>query len=542
MSALLSCNDQRKSFATSLGSSAKAICTTLVCCMLFLNAAGTVAAKEAVWLDVARSSITTSELHSHVSVLADDLLEGREAGSRGGRVAAKYIIDRLSEAGLQPAGDSGQFTQQFLHNHQNLLAVVPGADPELSKEYVLIGAHYDHVGYGSRRNSFGPWGYIHNGADDNASGVASVLEVVDALSKSQYRPSRSILFAFWDGEEQGLLGSKHWKHNPTVPLDAIRLAINIDMVGRMTKGRIEVGGTRSAIGARRLLSSSNLNDDVWLDFNWEYKNNSDHWTFFEAGVPSLYLHTGLHDDYHRPSDDVEKLNIDGIRLVSDYLLTQLSKLSETQELPSFRPDAIHENPTTQRRLEQALPPLAPRLDFTWEYIPSLPATVLVQQVPWNSHARRAGLAAGDRIVAVNDKAIANANTLAAIALQAEQTIALQVINAASNEPKTIELPLVGGPTRLGLSWRADPAEPNAVYVTRVVPASPAALAGFKLHDRIYELNGEPISSADELLGRVRNLLEAGEPQLQCLIESRGRVHLLEVNLGVPAAAKTDATL
>lgn len=510
--------------------------------MLFLNVAGTIAAKEAVWLDVARSSITTSELHSHVSVLADDMLEGREGGSRGGRVAAKYIIDRLKEAGLQPTGDGGQFTQQFLHNHQNLLAVVPGTDPELSKEYVLIGAHYDHVGYGSRRNSYGPWGYIHNGADDNASGVAATLEVVDALTKSQYRPSRSILFAFWDGEEQGLLGSKHWKHNPTVPLDAIRLAINIDMVGRMTEGRIEVGGTRSAIGARRLLSSSNLNDDVWLDFNWEYKNNSDHWTFFEAGVPSLYLHTGLHDDYHRPSDDVEKLNIEGIRQVSDYLLTQLSKLSEAHELPSFRPDAIHENPTTQRRLEQALPPLAPRLDFTWEFVPSLPATVLVQQVPWNSHARRAGLTAGDRIAAVDDKAIANADTLSAIALQAEQTVTLQVVSAAANEPKTIELPLVGGPTRLGLSWRADPAEPNAVYVTRVVPASPAALAGFKLHDRIYELNGEPISTADELLDRVRTLLDAGESQLRCLVESRGRVHVLEVKLGMPAAAATDATL
>ena len=172
-----------------------------------------------------------------------------------------------------------------MHNHQNLLAILPGTDPELKDEYILVGAHYDHVGYGSRRNSYGPWGYIHNGADDNASGVAAVLEVIDALSQTGHWPRRSILFAFWDGEEQGLLGSKHWKNHPTIPLSAIKMAINIDMVGRMTDGRIEVGGTRSAVGSRRLMSSPTLSDEVWLDFNWEYKNNSDHWTFFEAGIP-----------------------------------------------------------------------------------------------------------------------------------------------------------------------------------------------------------------------------------------------------------------
>ncbi len=499
-------------------------------------------AAENLWLDVARSSITTSELHGHVSVLADDLLEGREAGSRGGREAAKYILKRLAEASLQPTGTNGRFTQPFQPNYQNLLAVLPGSDPKLRDEYIVVGAHYDHVGYGSRRNSYGPWGYIHNGADDNASGVAALLEVIDALSQTEHRPRRSILFAFWDGEEKGLLGSKHWKNNPTIPFSAVKLAMNIDMVGRLTAGRIEVGGTRNALGARRLLSSSQLGEQLWLDFNWEYKNNSDHWTFYEAGIPSLYLHTGLHDDYHRPSDDVEKLNVDGIRQVSSYLLQQLSQLADVDELPVFRSAASNDTPTAQRRLEQPLPTLAPRLDFTWKYVPSVPATVVVQRVPWNSQAQLAGLTVGDRIIAVNGQPITSEALLPALALRSKTEIELQLNRAGTDAPFSVTIPLIGSPTRLGLSWRADPAEPNAVYVTRVVPYSPADRAGIKLHDRLYAFNSEPILGPNELLGRVQNLLDQGEQHLHYQVESRGAIREINVQLGPPTAPASDATL
>ena len=520
---------------------------TLVFCGLCWVAATWVAAAECqaaenLWLDFARSSITSSELHGHVSVLADDMLEGREAGSRGGRVAAKYLLERLRAAGLQPAGTEGRFTQLFSQNFRNLLAVMPGSDPELRDEYLLVGAHYDHVGYGTRRNSYGPWGYIHNGADDNASGVAAVLEVIDALAKADHHPRRSILFAFWDGEEKGLLGSKHWMSQPTMPLAGLQLALNVDMVGRLTNGRIEVGGTRSAPGIRRLMSSPRLDEGLWLDFNWEFKNNSDHWTFFEAGFPSLYLHTGLHDDYHRPSDDIEKLNVDGIRQVSAYLLEQLAELADAERLPTFRLAASHDNPAAQRRLEQPLPALAPRLDFSWTYVPSLPASVVVQQVPGNSNASRAGLAPGDRIVAVNGQPIASEAHLPAIALQSDHEVELQVERIGIELPFSLAVTLVGTPTRLGLSWRADLAEPQAVYVTRVVPDSPADLAGIKLYDRLYTLNGEPISGPDELLRRVQSLLDQGDQLLQYQIESRGVLREVAVLLGSPAVPASDATL
>ena len=228
--------------------------------------------------------------------------------------------------------------------------------------------------------------------------------------------------------------------------------------------------------------------------------------------------------------------------MSSYLLEQLSKLADMPSLPEHRAVATRESPATQRRQEQPLPAIASRLDFAWQYVASVPATVVVKHVPWGSQAQQVGLAVGDRIVAVNQQPIHSEATLPALALQGETNLQLEVQRASSSEPETLELPLLGNPLRLGLSWRADPAEPNSVYVTRVVPHSPAAQASLKLHDRIYGLNGEPITGANELLTRVRQLLTDGEQTLHCLVESRGAIREVEIRLGLPVEAETDATL
>src|SRR5262249_37082877 len=148
---------------------------------------------------------------------------------------------------------------------------------------------------------------------------------------------------FWDGEEKGLLGSANWVKQPTIPLENLKFAINVDMVGRLKDGRIEVGGTRCANGLRKQLSTSHL-DKEWLDFSWEYKENSDHWTFYQAKIPSVYVHTGLHEDYHRPSDDVEKINTEGIRIITGYLLEKLSELADVDALPAFRDESRMDTP------------------------------------------------------------------------------------------------------------------------------------------------------------------------------------------------------
>jgi len=500
------------------------------------------AAGENLWLDVARSSITNVELKDHVSVLADDTLEGREAGTRGGRAAAKYVLRRLEDAQLRPAGSGGRFVQPFHGNFQNLLAVLEGSDPELRDEYVVVGAHYDHVGYGTRRNSYGPIGFIHNGADDNASGVATLLEMIDALTHTIYRPRRSILFAFWDAEEKGLLGSQHWVRQPTVPLEAVRIALNIDMVGRLRKGRVEVGGARSGVGLRRWMSSPRLAEGMWLDFHWEYKDNSDHWSFFEAGIPSLYVHTGLHEDYHRPSDDIEKLNIEGMRQVGRYLLEQLCELADADQLPAFRRSARLETPQTQRREEKPLPPLAPRVGFTWQYLAGHPARVLVKTVRHGTTAAQAGLRVGDQIVAVNGLPITSDTLLPAVLLRSDSPITLQLNRLGADEPLSVALPLTGSPVRLGLSWREDAIEPGSVYITRVVPYSPAARAGIQLFDRIDALNGESFQGQDDLLARVGALLADDAPTIRFEIESRGKIHEVAVSMQLPSAEPGDPTL
>ncbi len=507
------------------------------CLLLALCLLQPLQAAENAWFDIAYASITKLELTGHVHFLAGDILEGREAGSRGGHAAAKYIVEHLGEIGLQPAGTEDTYFQTFRGNQRNILAVLPGSDPELKNEYVLVGAHYDHVGYGNKKNSFGPFGYVHNGADDNASGVSAVLELIDAMSRTEHRPRRSILFAFWDGEEKGLLGSAHWTKQPTVPLENVKLGINVDMVGRLKDGRIEVGGTRCAHGLRRQLSTTRL-DEAWLDFSWEYKENSDHWTFYQAKIPSIYVHTGLHDDYHRPSDDVEKINVEGIRLITGYMLEKVEELADTDVLPAFRGESRMETPFTQRRVERPLPPLASRLSFSCEPVPGEPHTLRVNRV----FNRENPLAIGDRIIAVNDLPIEDPTMLETVALRSETVLPLTVERPGVETKLNLEVPLSGNPVHLGLSWREDPVEPQAVYITRVVPHSPAAKAGFAVNDRIYSVDGNTFAGRNELLSRVQSLLAENAPQIRFEVESRGIIRQIEVPLTPTHAPGSDATL
>ncbi len=499
-------------------------------------------AYDAAALEAAAATITTTELHNHAAFLADDALEGRAAGTRGGKAAAHYLETQLKAARLQPFGSRGSYLQPFSPNYQNLIGLVAGTDPKLRDEYILVGAHYDHVGYGSQQNSNGPVGYIHNGADDNASGVSTTLEVIDALSRSNWQPRRSIIFAFWDGEEVNLNGSRYWVRQPTVPLAKVRVAVNTDMVGRMRNGRLEVSGTRTAAGLRRLFSSSRMPQGMWLDFPWDYEENSDHWPFFEAGVPSILLHTGLHDDYHRPSDDIEKLNINGMRSASAYLLEIVCRLADEDALPAFRTASRSEHTYMRAEREASLPALPPRLGvrWNWQTIDGKGA-VVVSAVARGSSAEQAGLRAGDRITAVDGDEVKNDELLPAAVLRAAKEITLTVARE-KEEPKDLHMPLGGQPVKLGLSWREDPATPGAVFVTRVVPYSPAARAGIRVLDRIYTVQGEHFTSQDALLTRINALMEKEETPIHFQLETAGRLHDVDISLKLPTGTPGDASI
>jgi hypothetical protein len=364
-------------------------------------------------------SITADELYEHVEVLADDVYEGRAAGSRGGHAASQYIVKQLKEYPLSPAGTDGNYVQRFDDDWRNILLLLPGEDPHFEREVIVVGAHYDHVGYGTRKTSYGPLGKIHNGADDNASGVSVLLETIEAFANSGLKTRRSILFAFWDGEEHDLRGSKYWLAHPTIPDEHVKLSITLDMVGRLRHGQLFILGSRSGYGLRQLTSGV-VEEPMWLDYDWELSANSDHWPFLKRNIPVVLLHTGMHKDYHRPSDDVQKVNRVGMQEVSRYLLSLLIKAANADTLPRFRPAVKNElSELRQRSAEQLLPRRSlrswpaneprPRLGISWRGDEAEPGTVFLTRVIDGTPADAAGLAPLDRIQDINGQPFVDAS-------------------------------------------------------------------------------------------------------------------------------------
>jgi hypothetical protein len=504
--------------------------------------------------EAAASTVLAADLRDHAAVLAQDAMEGREAGARGGRAAARYLEACLRQARLQPSGTAGGYAQRFGEDCQNLLGSLPGTDPRVADEIVVVGAHYDHVGYGRSSAAGNAPGLIHNGADDNASGTAAILEVAAALQAAGYRPRRTVLFAWWDAEEKGLVGSRHFAAHPTVDGQRIRIAVNVDMIGRLEDGRLEVSGTRTGAGLRRLASFRATPPDLQLDFTWDLQDNSDHHAFIERGIPALNLHTGLHDDYHRPTDDVERLDLRGMELVARYVLELTCELADAERLPSFRPLGRSENGAAQRQLEtpSAAPVSRLGVQWLWEARREGGAARLLH-VAEGGGAHRAGLRQGDAIVGVEGGRFAAQQQFPAAVLAAPTRIALHVERAprdaddasspaSPSASEVVEAELQGPPIRLGIAWRHDPAEPRAALVTRVTPHSPAARAQLQLRDRIQGINGARFAQPEEFLALLTQSLASSEQRLVLEVERAGRVVDCQVDLRFPEPVEVDASL
>jgi hypothetical protein len=495
---------------------------------ILLIAPALLAADESLSLSAAMESIAKKDLRRHVDTLADDALEGREAGSRGGYAAAKYLQSEFVRLGLKPAGEDSSYVQLFNNGYRNLLGMLPGSDEKLRDEVIVICAHYDHVGYGSNRNSRGPIGYIHNGADDNASGTSAVLEIAEAFSKLAKPPKRSILFAFWDGEEGGLLGSRNWVADPTIDRQRIKRVVNIDMLGRLRDQGLEVLGTRTVPGSRRLVAEQNVDTALPLKFTWRTKANSDHYPFFEQGIPYLLFHTGLHDDYHRPSDDVDKVNVPGLEKCSRLVFLAAHQLAEAKTLGAFRSNAQYEALYAQQQHEQAIEPVPSRLGVRWN-VEQPQGGLLLTQVNYDSAAAEAGLQSGDRIVEFAEKKIEHgdretAEIFRAAVMKAERELKLRVIRPGEKEPLAITAKLRGKPIRIGISWRSDSAEPGVATIVRVVPGSPAARADLRVTDRIYTAGGKRL----ETIGQLGTILKAAKESVDLVVERRGQLRTVTV--------------
>lgn len=499
----------------------------LVCFGFFISVTGERLQAETnstAFYKAAANSITVDELKSHIEFLASDSLEGREAGSQGGQAAGTYIRTFLQKQKIQPGmADEGYF-QEFDGGFRNIIGLIPGNDPELKKEYVVIGAHYDHVGYGKPSNSRGGVGQIHNGADDNASGTAALLEVIEALSLHKELPRRSILFVFWDAEEMGLLGSRHWINYPTVPLDQVVLYLNLDMVGRLQKNPLTLFGSRSAYGLRSSTVRSNEREtDLKIDFDSAIRPDSDHWPFYQKGIPFLMFHTGKHADYHRPEDDAYKIDYLGARK-SAQLLTQLTlDFALQSEKPEFRNanQDILSGIDQQARIDNSDPP---RLGVAWNADIYSQGKLLLTQVMANTPAKKAGLQTGDEIVKIDGKSPIAEQGFGALVQNSPNKIILQV--RRKDQDKLLELPvtLSGKPVKLGIQWQSDEADPKVIVISDIIESSPAALAELKINDRIYEIDGEKIENSEEF----RKLVRSRKLPFSLLVERKGRLKKIDI--------------
>jgi membrane-associated protease RseP (regulator of RpoE activity) len=475
------------------GISVYAVAGGLCTCWL-LSAAG---AERAEILAKAAESITAEETQTLVDKLADDSFEGREAGSRGGRAAGNLLMKQFEEFGLSPAGDDGTFFQSFRGSSRNILGLWEGSDPELKQQVIVVGAHYDHVGYGRATNSFGPIGYIHNGADDNASGTAAILEVIDALTQLPEGPKRSILFVLWDAEEQGLLGSQHWLSAPTVSRERIVASINLDMVGRLRDERLQIYGHRTGKEFRRVLSEANRTEGLTIDFDWKMKADSDHWPFISRSIPTVMFHTGLHGDYHRPSDDPHTVNHEGVARVARVAFYSLVALADRPESVPFREAGRREHAGNKTVLEQPVAPQAPRYGLPYRVVEGDPPQFVLTGVTAGSAAERAGFRAGDRLVAFQGQPLTEETSFRLALLGAEGETSFTVERPDETLPVELKLTPAGPPIRVGLTWRSDDAEPGTVIITQVIYGSPAYLAGVKTADRVYRVNERSFESSDE---------------------------------------------
>jgi hypothetical protein len=345
-----------------------------------------------------------------IKFLTDDRLQGRVTGSAGADSAAAYLARRFSEVGLQPA--AGGWFQSFAVGRdapaarqaksggvigKNVIGILPGKHPVLRNQTVVLGAHYDHLGLGGF-GSLDPdsTGRVHNGADDNASGVAGLIQVAARLAASP--PARTVVFIAFSGEELGLLGSAHYVKQPIYPLAGTLAMVNLDMVGRLRNGRLIVYGAGSAKEFPPLLDSLNWYAGFDLRAQGDGYGPSDQSSFYAAKRPVLHLFTDLHEDYHRTTDDWQKVNVDGLKRVADFTLGLITALANRRRPLTFF-DLPAPLPTQTAAPSQASPGYGAYLG-TVPDMTGAPGGVRLVGVRAGSPAEKAGLRGDDIITRI----------------------------------------------------------------------------------------------------------------------------------------------
>ncbi|MFN8342019.1 MAG: M20/M25/M40 family metallo-hydrolase [Cyclobacteriaceae bacterium] len=343
------------------------------------------------------------KIKAHIQVLAADKLEGRGNGAPGGQKAADYIAGQFKKLKLQQKGEQG-WLQPFtfkggVHQtgeekkSQNVVAYLDNGAPVT----VIIGAHYDHLGLGNDGSSLdaNPQGKIHNGADDNASGVAGLLELARYYSTNGKKEKTNFLFISFSGEELGLFGSKYFSEHPTIDLGQATYMINLDMVGRFEKDKgLSVSGSGTAPDWEPLLKSLST-ESIRIKTDSSGIGPSDHTSFYLKNIPVLHFFTGSHSDYHKPSDDWDKINYAGEVDVLKVIINTIDKLDGQPKLAFL---------TTKNKSMSS----SRSFKVTMGVMPSYSSDeegLKVDGVSEGKPAAKAGILTGDLIIQIGDLAI-----------------------------------------------------------------------------------------------------------------------------------------
>ena len=279
-------------------------------------------------------------ISKHIYKLASDKMKGRGTGSRENAKAAQYVTSEFKKYKLKPLGTKG-FEQEFIAKIKRV--VVPdslrktkniiGFLDNGAEFTIVIGAHFDHLGLGKQGSSKDehPEGKIHNGADDNASGVAGLLELARYFSQNDVKEPYNFLFIAFGAEELGLLGSKHFVNNPTLPLNKISFMCNMDMIGRYNPDRgVGIGGFGTSDQWPGIFKPVKSDTKFFTDAAGS--GGSDHGSFYAKQIPVLFFHTGGHDDYHKPSDDAEKIDF---KAEAGILNIEIQLIENAMKLPKL---------------------------------------------------------------------------------------------------------------------------------------------------------------------------------------------------------------
>lgn len=284
--------------------------------------------------------IPHSNVRADLSALASDEMEGRGVGTDAERRAGEFIAKRFESIGLTPKGEEGWFqTFKFvphspmqIHHNGDSASLGMGLVKEISGRNVIgyldngsantvvIGAHYDHLGYGDENSLWTGDKAIHNGADDNGSGTAALIDLASWLmSKPAGTTSNNYLFIAFSGEEKGLWGSNHFTKNPTIELAKMNYMINMDMVGRLNaEKKLAINGVGTSPAWMSVLPQISV-DGIQIVTSESGVGPSDHTSFYLSDIPAIHFFTGQHEDYHKPTDDTDKINFEGLTSVINYI-------------------------------------------------------------------------------------------------------------------------------------------------------------------------------------------------------------------------------